>query len=344
MYNYTKKVGDILKQDIHNIHDKSYKDLYSKKEVALDLFKNLIDLEWVKNLDLDNLNLVNKSFVTSDYEDTECDIVYKANIGEKEVIFYILLEFQSTIDYRMPLRLLFYMCEILRDNAKNARHKRHDKKLKVPAVVPIVLYNGEQVWDVPVEFRDIIYNDNLFGNGLLNFKYDVFDINNDFSKEDLINNNNVTSAIFLLDQKIDAIEFLERIKAIALFFDGLSDTEMIAIKHWIKNTVEAKLADSAINILECDKEDVELMVANNAFILTEMKEKAIQEGRLEGKIEGRLEGKIEGKIEGKMEGKSEKEIEIILNMLGQGLDEEMVSKLTKVDIDRIKEIRAKYIN
>lgn len=30
------------KKDIHNLHDKSYKDLFSKKEIVLDLFKRQI--------------------------------------------------------------------------------------------------------------------------------------------------------------------------------------------------------------------------------------------------------------------------------------------------------------
>ncbi|MGL5692559.1 MAG: Rpn family recombination-promoting nuclease/putative transposase, partial [Peptostreptococcaceae bacterium] len=93
-----------MKKEIHNIHDKSYKDLYSKKEIAIDLFKSLLKVDWVKDIKPSDLTLINKSFVTNDYDDTECDIVYKANINNTEVIFYILLEFQSTIDYRMPLR------------------------------------------------------------------------------------------------------------------------------------------------------------------------------------------------------------------------------------------------
>jgi len=53
----------------------------------------------------ENLTLVNKSYITADYEELESDIVYKANLNNTEVYFYILLEFQSTVDYRMPLRL-----------------------------------------------------------------------------------------------------------------------------------------------------------------------------------------------------------------------------------------------
>ena len=159
------------KKDIHHIHDKSYKDLYSKKEIATDLFKTLSNDSWVKYLKPEDLTLINKSYIASDYEETEADIVYKANINDSEVFFYILLEFQSTVDYRMPLRLLFYMCEILREYSVNANHKKYDKSIKIPAVIPIVLYNGDEVWNVPREFRKMIYNEELFSNNILNFKY-----------------------------------------------------------------------------------------------------------------------------------------------------------------------------
>lgn len=140
-------------------------------------------------------------------------------------------------------------------------------------------------------------NEELFGSGLLNFKYDVFDVNHDFTKEDLVNSQNVTSAIFLLDQKVDALEFLNRIKAIALFFNSLTEEEARAIKHWIKNTVAEQLAESAIKILEAKKEDVEFMVANNAFILEEMKEKAKAEGKAEGRLEGEIKARQEDIVE-----------------------------------------------
>ncbi|MBI5977061.1 hypothetical protein ACV3ZT_06115 [Clostridium perfringens] len=65
----------------------------------------------------------------------------------------------------------------------------------------------------------------------MNFIYDVFDVNNGFTKEELINSKNVTAAIFLLDQKITPQEFLERVKAIALFFDGLTIEEVKKLRE-----------------------------------------------------------------------------------------------------------------
>lgn len=220
-----------LKKDINNIHDKSYKDLHSNKEVFLDLVKGMLKAPWANELKSENPILVNKSYIASDYEEKESDIVYRAKIGDNEVIFYILLEFQSSLDYRMPLRLFFYISEILREYAKNANHKPNDKNIKVPAVVPIVLYNGQIRWDAAKRFRDIVANEELFGNKIIDFKYNIFDINNEFSKEELLKNKTITAAIFLLDQKIEPIEFLQRIKAVALFFNGLSEKELQVLKH-----------------------------------------------------------------------------------------------------------------
>lgn len=343
-----KKIDDKDKE-MHHIHDKSYKDLYSKKEIALDLFKNMIKEDWAKEITVENLSLVNKSFVTSDYEETECDIVYQAKIKDTEIFFYILLEFQSTIDYRMPLRLLFYMCEILRDYSKNANHKKYDKNLKIPAIIPIVLYNGQEVWQVPREFRKIIYNEKMFKNSLLNFQYDLIDINNGFTEEELIKSKNVSAAIFLLDQKIDAIQFLQRIKAIAIFFDALSEVEMRAIKHWIKNTIDNQLAESAIKILESKREDVEVMVANNMFILTEFREKAekeglqmgLKQGLEQGVKQGIEQGVKQGIKQGIEQGIEKNKIENAKNLFDV-LDDETISKKIKIDLDKVKKLRKEW--
>jgi predicted transposase/invertase (TIGR01784 family) len=273
-----------MKRKINNIHDKGYKDLYSNKEIFIDLVKEMLKAPWAKNLTVENLILVNKSYISSDYEEKESDIVYKAIIGDKEVIFYVLLEFQSTVDYRMPIRLFFYISEILREYAKNDNQKANDKNIKIPAVIPIVLYNGKKAWDAPQRFREIVSGSELFGNSIIDFEYSIFDVNNKYTKEDLIKNKNITSAIFLLDQKIDAEEFIERIKAIALFFANITEKDRMVLKHWIGNTSEPQIAEIAKNILDANKEEVEKMVANNAFLLQEMKEEAKKEGVKENTI------------------------------------------------------------
>ena len=38
------------------------------------------------------------------------------------------------------------------------------------------------------------------------------------------------------------------------------------------------------------------------------------------------------------------EVEIVLNMLGEGLDEANISKFTKIDIQKVKKIIKKHLN
>ena len=320
-------MSENVKKDIHHIHDKSYKDLYSKKEIAIDLFKSLVNEKWTEYLIPENLTLVNKTYVTADYEELEADIVYKANLNDTEVYLYILLEFQSTVDYRMPLRLLFYMCEILREHAVNAKHKKYDKSIKIPAVLPIVLYNGEQKWDVPREFRKMIYNEELFGSNILNFTYDVFDISNDekFNKEELLISKNVQAAIFLLEKTGDALEFLEKMKVVSLYSKYLSQIEVNAIKIWIENNITKQISDSAINILQANKMEVELMIGRAGFISEEMRVKVKEEREKAIK-------------EVREEGRKEVEIEVAMNLLDI-LDDKTISEKIGLDIKKVKELR-----
>lgn len=189
----------------------------------------------------------------------------------------------------MPLRLFFYISEILREYAKNAKHKASDRNIKIPAVVPLLLYNGKSIWDAPTRFRDIVANGDLFGDNIIDFRYALFDVSNKYSKEELIKNKGMTSATFLLDQKIRPEEFLERIKTIAIFSDNLNLKEKQVLKHWLKNTVEEEIADKAIKILDTNTEGVLKMVANNANMLKEMKEEAKEQGIEQGKREGKKE-------------------------------------------------------
>ena len=296
-----------------------YKNLYSHKEVFLDLVKEMLKAPWAKELKAENLILVDKEYILSDYEENESDIVYKANIDGKEVIFYILLEFQSSVDYRMPLRLFFYINEILREYIKNLNKedKKNKKGFNVPAVIPIVLYNATREWNAPRYFKDIVNKSELFGDNIVNFKYELFDVNHQYTKEDLIKNNNITSAIFLLDQKVEPLEFLDRLKAVALEFNKLTDTHKMILKHWIRNTVDETIAEDAVKILDSNKEGVEKMVANNAFMIEEMKEKV------------------------KKEGIKEEKIAIVKNAINLGMDDESISKLTGLSIEEVAKMRVK---
>lgn len=279
----------------NNIHDKSYKDLFSNKETFLNLIQNFVNNTWGSQLTKDNLTLINKSYILSDYEEQESDIVYKANFNGNDVFFYVLLEFQSSVDFRMPIRLLLYMIEIWREILKNTKlNEFRRKSFRLPAIVPIVLYNGKKKWTSSKELKDVISNSKIFGENILNFKYEFIDINS-YDKEELYNKQDISSAIFLLDQNIDRIEFYDRLKGIIIQFNKLSGEEKMQLKHWLVNinTEEYNFKDNIEKIFSSNKEEVLNVTSNISRGLEKLKEDGIEEGKAKGKIEGKIEGKTE---------------------------------------------------
>ncbi|MDR3237188.1 MAG: Rpn family recombination-promoting nuclease/putative transposase [Spirochaetia bacterium] len=64
--------------------------------------------------------------------------MYKANFKGKDFYMYLLIEFQSTVDKFMSLRMLHYIVEFYEFLVK-------EKKVKtLPAVFPLLLYSGKK--------------------------------------------------------------------------------------------------------------------------------------------------------------------------------------------------------
>ena len=80
-----------MKKSMNNIHDKGYKDLYSNEEVFLNLVNDTLNYTWATKIKPSDLILVDKSYILPNYHDKESDIVYRAKIGDEEVIFFVLL-------------------------------------------------------------------------------------------------------------------------------------------------------------------------------------------------------------------------------------------------------------
>ena len=323
-----------IKKDINNIHDKSYKDFFSNSKIFVDLISNFIDTNWAKNIKAQDLSLVNKSFILADYEEIESDIVYRVKNGKEEIYFYILLELQSTVDFSMPMRLYFYISEIYREIIKNTTKRIiKGKDFKLPAVVPIVLYNGEKKWTAEKEFRNIVFNNEIFGKNIINFEYLLLDVNR-YNKEELMKIGTISAALFMLDQKVHYIEFVNRLKEIVLTFDKLTENDKMKLRNWLRNVIdeEFKAKFKIDEIITAKKQEVEKMTSNISRTLREEYERNKREGLKEGLEEGIKEGLEQGIKEGILLTKKV----LKLSMEGVSIDE--IAKLCEITEEKVKEI------
>ena len=224
----------------------------------------------------------------------------------------------------MPMRLLFYMTEVWRDILKNTdKNQRKRKAFKLPAIIPIVLYNGKNKWTANMNFKEMLSGYELFEDNIVNFKYMLFDINR-YDDEELLNMSNLVSAIFLLDQEMNEEELIRRLRKIIYVLKKISPEQFSVFKQWLKNIVKPRLkeemqkqVDDVLN--KSNQEEVDVMVSNLGKTLDNIQKKAIEKG-------------IEKGIEKKAR-------EIAIKAINMGMDNSIVVELTGLKEDEINIIR-----
>ncbi|MDN5301040.1 MAG: hypothetical protein PWQ60_554 [Thermoanaerobacteraceae bacterium] len=310
---------------LHNKYDKGYKFLLSSKRVFLELVKSFINQEWVEQIDENKIEKMDKSFILPDFDEKEADIIYKLKIENKEVIFYILLELQSTVDFQMPYRLLLYMVEIWRSILKDLPKTETERKdFRLPAIIPIVLYNGENNWTVSMNFRKILNGYEIFKQHVLDFEYILIDVNR-YSEEELMGLSNLIGAVFLIDQKADIEKLKQRLQKLIDVLKKLSPEEFLLFKTWLKRVIVRGLPEKEkrglSEVIE-ESEEVDEMIYNLERALQEEFQKREIIGMEKGMEKGMLEAKLE--IARKLINKGRKVDEIIEIT---GLSEEEILKL-----------------
>ena len=102
-------------------HDNSYKLLFSHAEMVADLLRGFIREDWVRKLDFASLEKVNAGYVSDGMRGRESDVVWRLRWkGSGQWIYvYLLLEFQSTVDPFMAVRVMTYLGLLYQDLIRN---------------------------------------------------------------------------------------------------------------------------------------------------------------------------------------------------------------------------------
>lgn len=99
------------------------------------------------------LEMVPSSFVTDDLRERHDDRFWRVRFRGSWLYLYLLLEFQSSDDYFMAIRILTYTGLCYQDIIRRENLKRRDL---LPQLLPIVIYNGGRSWKSPLRSRELI--------------------------------------------------------------------------------------------------------------------------------------------------------------------------------------------
>ncbi len=134
-------------------HDTGYKLLFTHPRVVEDLLRGFVGEDWVEGLDYTTLEKVSGSYISDDLRDREDDLIWRVRHQGSWLYIYLLLEFQSTVDPWMALRIMVYTGLLYQDLIKSGEIQAGDK---LPSVFPLVLYNGRQRWTAAREIGELI--------------------------------------------------------------------------------------------------------------------------------------------------------------------------------------------
>jgi hypothetical protein len=135
-------------------HDALYHRFFSDPAIVAQLLREFVAGPWLDGLDLDGLERLNTKFHADTGERRESDLVWRIpRRGGGDAYVMLLLEFQSSSDAWMAVRMLVY-AGLLWQHLIREHRLTPDGRL--PPILPVVLFNGDPRWGAPVDLRELI--------------------------------------------------------------------------------------------------------------------------------------------------------------------------------------------
>ncbi len=136
-------------------HDSAYKLLFSYPLLVESLIRGFVPGPWIGHLDFDSLETVREAHPRDDIGTRYDDVIWRLRWREADVWIYIylMLEFQSTDEPFMAVRILDYSGGLYRQLVRSLKPKRGER---LPVVLPVVLYRGQPAWTAKTEVHQLI--------------------------------------------------------------------------------------------------------------------------------------------------------------------------------------------
>lgn len=248
---------------------------------------------WVDEVDFSSLEMVKQKYVSDDLREREDDIIWRVRHKKSWVYVYLLIEFQSTIDPFMAVRVPLYTLLLYQDLIRSDKIKKGEL---LPPVFPVVLYNGIQRWNSATQLSDLIID---LPGGLERYKpsgeYLILDEGR-YSLSELEPLNNLVAAIFRLENaqnRADIIQVIDNLQ------QWLASPEMETIRQsfviWLKRVLlPTKKVNEPIQEIN-DLMEIKAMLAQT---VAKMTAPWIHEGEKIGEKRGEKIGEKRGEQKG----------------------------------------------
>ena len=149
--------GMMATMGANGFHDSSYKKLFGHARMVEDLLRAFIPPDAVEAFEFATLEPLPAEYVADDLRQSRGDSAWRVRVrGGKSgswLYLLVLLEFQSTVDRHMAARVLAYTGQMYLTLLRSGEAPPDGL---LPAVLPMVLYNGRSPWSAVREVRELI--------------------------------------------------------------------------------------------------------------------------------------------------------------------------------------------
>lgn len=301
---------------INNPHDLLIKSILKDKKMAVDYLQNFLPKEIADKVDFETLTLVETSYINDQLKTYFSDIIYNCRIKSDnlDIEIAILIEHKSYKDKFVVFQILHYLSSAWIQSISNNENPK--------LIIPILFYHGKEEWKYQ-EIKDFfITAEDKFLQYVPNYKY-IF--NNLLELND--------NQLWALENQFLAVNML----ALKHFFDQIwLESNLVSIFSKLLNNNEnlnSKLIVYIFNFVKLKSEKIEELFKDLPNLKKSEVMNTIQLLKKEGKIEGKIEGKKEGKIEAIEE--------IVISSFKNGIDFNLISNITNLDVEKIQVILLK---
>jgi predicted transposase/invertase (TIGR01784 family) len=298
------------KQHIAKAHDHFFRTAMSDKRVAKEFFESHLPTDLKKRVNFNQFELQSGTFIDDLRQESIADMLFRTVIDHHNAYIYLLVDHQSQPDELMPFRVLKYICNVI------DQHLKTEETNKIPFILPMVVYHGNQQWKYSTDINDLID-----------------------APKDLIDSYFLKPFTLLDLNKIDDETIKQNIWA------GVME---LTLKHIFKRDMLPYLPDIVRILKQLERENGKNLIENvliyildrgevnqDEFISLIKKEFSDETGEGIVTVAEQLIAK------GRADGIHEEKVIIAKRLLSEKLDELFIAKITELSLEQIQKLKDK---
>ncbi|NLD91260.1 MAG: Rpn family recombination-promoting nuclease/putative transposase [Fibrobacter sp.] len=297
-------------------HDKWYTRIFSDPKIIEELLRSFVHEPFVNELDFSSLKKLNTKFIPVSERSRHADVIFEITSRGQTAYIYLYIEFQSTVNRFMALRMARYLFEFYEEIQKIT------KPAYLNPLFPILIYNGDSEWDAPDRFSDLLHKSSIPKDFLPEFRYFKIAIN-EISKRDLVKIRNAVATIFYIENSNAAEIGKNRKELVSLLSAVLKKHGGVLVKSIVDRIYQLQRLPPTSKTIKTINDLAEVSS------MLETRTKQWEERVLEKGIEQGIEQGIEINT-----------IELVKSMKKNGVTIETIRKITGLSMEKIKQILA----